>query len=82
MIAVFKEKSAEYNFNETQNIIIIATDGIDTVLSKQEETPLDPPSFWLCSSTCRFLQHWEESLDCSGQDPNSAGLPQHIPGSH
>lgn len=30
VIGIFKEKSAEYNFNETQNIIIVATDGRDT----------------------------------------------------
>lgn len=38
--------------------------------------------FCLCSPTCRFLQHWNQSSDYSGQDPKSAGLPQHIPGSH
>lgn len=30
VVGFFKKKSAEYHFNETQNIIIIATDGKDT----------------------------------------------------
>lgn len=30
VVGIFKENSAEFHFNETQNIIIIATDGEDT----------------------------------------------------
>lgn len=43
VIGYFKENSAEYNFNETQNIIIIATDGKDTVKFQPGCKMLDMP---------------------------------------
>lgn len=43
VISIFKEKSAEYKFNETQNIIIIASDGKDTAKLLPGSRTLDRP---------------------------------------
>lgn len=87
VISFFKQNRAKNHFNETQNIIIIETDGKDTgnVAQTMKETLIFRvkefiPS--LCLSACRLLQHRDQASDCPGPDPESAGLPQQIPRSH
>lgn len=78
LISLFKQNRATNHFNDTQNIIIIETDGERKtiralVLQHEEGTKLSLSSR---VSYCRLLQHRPKPCGCPETDPGCSGLQQ------